>query len=139
YLARFRCLVEVAEIPPLIFTIHPNPPFTAINRRDCLRASAKVASDLCTRLLQQLIRRANNSKKKFGALPLFDGGGGDSATYTYNPSKPPFTAINRRDCLRASTKVASDLCTRLLQQLKRDAYNSKKQCGALFPSVEVAD
>ena len=63
-----------------------------------------------------------------------------SATYIYNPSKTPFTAINRRDCLRASAKVASDLCTRLLQQLIRRANNSKKQCGAIFlMSVEVAD
>ena len=59
------------------------------------------------------------------------GGGGGSATYIYNPSKPPFTAINRRDCLRASAKVASDLCTRLLKQLIREAYNSKEKIGAL--------
>ncbi len=84
-------------------------------------------------------REANNSKKKFGALFPSVEVAEVSATYIYNPSKPPFTAINRRDCLRASAKVASYLCTRLLQQLIREANNSKKKFGALFPSVEVAE
>lgn len=44
-----------------------------------------------------------------------------AATYIDNPSKPPSTAINCRDCLRASAEVRKRPLHLLLQQLKREA------------------
>ena len=52
--------------------IHPHPSFIEINFYDCLRASEKVASNLYSRLLQQLLRRGllyqntNHPKKSVG-------------------------------------------------------------------------